>query len=138
MADKEKNAKKDIPLVDIKEEWIISNDVQSVIKEKQELLSERKQFLITFGCYLYALIMAITFDKIIILDSFNGSTTANYINLIAPSIFYLYFSKGKNYYGEIILATFNLLFGASLILLFFILSFYWMCLSCKILLTCIK
>ena len=124
LADKEKNAKKDIPLVDIKEDRIISNDVQSVIKEKQELLSERKQFLITFGCYLYALIMAITFDKIIILDSFNGSTTANYINLIAPSIFYLYFSKGKNYYGEIILATFNLLFGASLILLFFILSFY--------------
>ena len=124
LTDKEKNAKKDIPLVDIKEDRIISNDVQSVIKEKQELLSERKQFLITFGCYLYALIMAITFDKIIILDSFNGSTTANYINLIAPSIFYLYFSKGKNYYGEIILATFNLLFGASLILLFFILSFY--------------
>ena len=124
LADKEKNAKKDIPLVDIKEDRIISNDVQSVIKEKQELLSERKQFLITFGCYLYALIMAIIFDKIIILDSFNGSTTANYINLIAPSIFYLYFSKGKNYYGEIILATFNLLFGASLILLFFILSFY--------------
>ena len=68
--------------------------------------------------------MAVCFDKIIILDSFNGSTVANYINLIAPSIFYLYFSKGKNYYGEKAIAIVNLLFGVVLILLFFILSFY--------------
>ena len=124
--DKEKKTKKDIPLVDIKEDRKFSDNVPSIIiKEKEEeLLNEKKKFLITLGCYLYALIMAISFDKIIILDSFNGSTTANYINLISPSIFYLYFSKGKNYYGEKIMATFNLLFGASLILLFLILSFY--------------
>ena len=124
LADKEKNAKKDIPLVDIKEDRIFSDDAQNrTIIEKEELLGERSQFLITFGCYLYSLIMAISFDKIIILDSFNGSTTSNYINLIAPSIFYLFFSKGKNFYCEKIMATFNLLFGASLILLFFILTF---------------
>jgi hypothetical protein len=111
-------------LVDIKEDRKFSDDVQNrTIIEKEELLGERSQFLITFGCYLYSLIMAISFDKIIILDSFNGSTTSNFINLIAPSIFYLFFSKGKNFYCEKIMATFNLLFGASLILLFFILTF---------------
>ena len=125
LADKRKNAKKDIPLVDIKDDRKFSDDVQSlVVKEKEELLSDRQQFYITFGCYLYAIIMAVSFDKIIILDSFNGATVANYINLIAPSIFYLYFSKGKNYYGEKMIATFNLLFGVILILLFFVLSFY--------------
>ena len=68
--------------------------------------------------------MAVSFDKIIILDSFNGSTVANYINIIAPSIFYFYFARGKKYYGEKLIALFNLLFGVALILLFFILSFY--------------
>ena len=54
LSDKEKNSKKDIPLVDIKEDRKFSDDVQSItIKQKEEeLLSEQKQFLITFGCYL--------------------------------------------------------------------------------------
>ena len=124
-SDREKNQKKDIPLVDITDDRKFSDDVQSVtIKEKEELLSDRQQNYIIFICFLYVLIMAVCFDKIIILDSFNGSTVANYINLIAPSIFYLYFSKGKNYYGEKAIAIVNLLFGVVLILLFFILSFY--------------
>ena len=125
-AEKEKNEKKDIPLVDIKEDRKFSDDVQSItLKEnKAELLSERAQNFIIFALYLYALVMAVSFDKIIILDSFNGSTMTNYINLIAPSIFYLYFARKKKYYGEKLLAVFNILFGAALILLFFILSFY--------------
>ena len=125
-AEKEKNEKKDIPLVDIKEDRKFSDDVQSItLKEnKVELLSERAQNFIIFALYLYALVMAVSFDKIIILDSFNGSTMTNYINLIAPSIFYLYFARKKKYYGEKLLAVFNILFGAALILLFFILSFY--------------
>ena len=124
LADREKNAKKDIPLVDIKDERKFSDDVQSIPVKEKELLSSRKQFYITFCCYLYALIMAVSFDKIIILDSFNGSTVASYINLIAPSIFYLYFSRGKNYYWEKIVAILILIFGVVLVLLFFILSFY--------------
>ena len=123
--DKEKNNKKDIPLVDITDDKKFNDDVQSVtIKEKKEILNDKQQNYITFVCYLYVLIMAVTFDKIIILDSFNGSTVTNYINLIAPSIFYLYFSKGKNYYWEKFMALLNLIFGVALILLFFILSFY--------------
>lgn len=76
-----------------------SDDVHS-IKEKEELLSERKQFFITLGCYCYALTMAIGFNKIIVLDSFNGSTVANYINIIAPCMFYLYFARDKKLWGK--------------------------------------
>ena len=125
ISDKAKDSKKDIPLVDIKDDELTREDSSFFdAKEKDELLSIKKQFYITFGLYLYTIIMAISFDKIIILDSFNGSTMANYINIIAPSIFYLYFSKGKKYYCEKTIALLNILFGISLILLFFILSFY--------------
>ena len=125
-AEKEQNEKKDIPLVDIKEDRKFSDDVQSItLKEnKVELLSERAQNFIIFALYLYALVMAVSFDKIIILDSFNGSTMTNYINLIAPSIFYLYFARKKKYYGEKLLAVFNILFGTWLIIFYFILLFF--------------
>ena len=121
-----KNTKKDIPLVEIKDDGKYNDTLQNVaLKDKKdELLSEKKQNFITFACYIYVLIVAIYFDKIIILDSFNGSTVANYINLIAPSIFYLYFARKKKYYGEKIGAIFNLLFGVTLIILFCILSLY--------------
>jgi amino acid permease len=127
--EKEAEEKKDIPMVDINEDnkenleiRKFSDDVHS-IKENEELLSERKQFWITFGCYCYSLSMAIGFDKIIILDSFNGSTVANYINIIAPCMFYLYFSKDKKNCGEKAFASFDILFGTCLVLVYFILLF---------------
>jgi amino acid permease len=131
LADRKKNDndKKEIPLVEIKEDRKFSDDVQSITtKDKEdkeeELLSERKQFVITFACYVYVMFMAVSFERIIALDSFNGSTVANYINLIAPSIFYLYFSRGKNFYGEKFVAWINLIIGVGLILLYFILPFF--------------
>ena len=121
----EKNDKKDIPLVDIKDDRKFNDDVQSIsVQENKELLSERKQFYITLGIYIYVIIMAISFDKIIILDGFNGSTVSNYINLVSPSIFYLYFSRKKKYYGEKLIAIINLTFGVGLILMYFILLFF--------------
>ena len=101
-----------------------SDDVHS-IQEKEELLSSKKEFLITFGCYCYVVAMAIGFDKIIILDSFNGSTVANYINIIAPCMFYLYFAKDKkNNCGDKTVASFNVIFGTWLIIFYFILLFF--------------
>ena len=116
----EKNEKKDIPLVDINADRKFSDDVQSMQskKENEELLSERKQFYITFCLYLFVVTMAITFDKIIILDGFNGAVAANYINLISPSIFYFYFARKMKNYGEKLIALFNLLLGAGLILMY--------------------
>ena len=63
-------------------------------------------------------------EKIIVLDSFNGSTVANYINLIAPPLFFLYFSRGKDFYVEKFFALVNLLIGVGLVSLFFILPFF--------------
>ena len=122
----EKKEPKDIPLVDINENRKFSDDVQSMpVKEKEdEFLSEKTKFIITFAIYIYILVMALTFEKIIVLDSFNGSVVSNYIYIMAPSIFYLYFARKKKYYGEKLMAIFNFLFGAVLISLFFILSFY--------------
>ena len=68
--------------------------------------------------------MAITFEKIIILDDFNGAIVANYINLIAPSIFFFYFARKKALYGEKLIALFNFLFGFGLILMYIILHFF--------------
>ena len=127
--EKEAEEKKDIPMVDINEENKENNEIRKFsddvhsIKENEELLSERKQFWITFGCYCYSLSMAIGFDKIIILDSFNGSTVANYINIIAPCMFYLYFSRDKKNCGEKAFASFDVLFGVCLVLIYFIFLF---------------
>jgi amino acid permease len=122
----EKNEKKDIPLVDIKDDRKFSDDVQSIRskKESEEILSERKQLYITFALYMFVLTMAITFEKIIILDGFNGAIVANYINLIAPSIFFFYFARKKALYGEKLIALFNFLFGFGLILMYIILHFF--------------
>ena len=101
----------------------IRDDVHSK-KESEELLSEKKQTLITLGCFLYILCCALGFNKIIILDSFNGATVANYINIIAPCIFYLYFSKGSNNFGEKALSCFNIMFGSFLIISYLVTLFY--------------
>ena len=128
--EKEAEDKKAIPMVDINdsnkeknESRKFSDDVHS-ITENQELLSERKQSFITFGCYCYVLCMALGFNKVIILDSFNGATVANYINIIAPCMFYLYFSRGKRNCGEKTLASFDVLFGSCLVIFYFIFLFY--------------
>ena len=131
--EKEAEEKKAVQMVEIEdnkegkenniENRKFSDDVHS-IKEKEELLSERKQFLITLGCYCYALTMAIGFNKIIVLDSFNGSTVANYINIIAPCMFYLYFARDKKNYGEKALASFDAAFGTCLVVCYFVLLFF--------------
>ena len=117
------NDSKDIPMVDIEENN--NKIIKSEIKENKEILSDKKQFWITFGCYCYVLAMAIGFDKIIILDSFNGSTVANYINIIAPCMFYLYFAKDKkNVCCDKSVASFNVIFGSWLVVFYFITLFY--------------
>ena len=123
---KKEEDKKAVPMVDIedKKEEEKTEVTKIEIKQNEEILSEGKQRLITFGCYCYVLAMAIGFDKIIILDSFNGSTVANYINIIAPCMFYLYFAKDKKgKCGDKTVASFNVLFGSWLIIFYFILLF---------------
>ena len=123
--------KKAVPMVEIEnnnkefKEDEEKTEIKLNEKGKEELLSSGKEFWITFGCYCYVLAMAVGFDKIIILDSFNGSTVANYINIIAPCMFYLYFAKDKKgQCGNKTVAAFNVMFGSWLIIFYFILLFF--------------
>ena len=124
--------KKAVPMVDIEDKGKEYKEDEGKTeikleekKEKEELLSSRSEFWITFGCYLYVLAMAVGFDKIIILDSFNGSTVANYINIIAPCMFYLYFAKDKKgHCGDKAVASFNVIFGSWLIIFYFMLFLF--------------
>ena len=120
----EKKENKDIPLVDIDENRKFSDDVQSIQKkESEDIISDKKKYIITFGLYSFIVLMASTFKKIIILDNFNGSTVANYINLIAPSFFFLYFARKKNCFKDKLMASSVLLFGVGLILMYIVFNF---------------
>jgi amino acid permease len=123
--------KKAVPMVEIEnnnkefKEDEEKTEIKLNEKGKEELLSSGKEFWITFGCYCYVLAMAVGFDKIIILDSFNGSTVANYINIIAPCMFYLYFAKDKkDQCGNKAVASFNVIFGSWLIIFYFMLLLF--------------
>ena len=95
-------------------------------RDKEKYLSDRQEILITFGCYLYVLAMAVGVDKIIILDSFNGSTVANYINIIAPCMFFLYFAwDKKDRCLDKFVASFNVIFGSWLVIFYFIVLFFF-------------
>ena len=129
--EKSEEDKKAVPMVEIEnnnkefKEDEEKTEIKLNEKGKEELLSSGKEFWITFGCYCYVLAMAVGFDKIIILDSFNGSTVANYINIIAPCMFYLYFAKDKkDQCGNKTVAAFNVMFGSWLIIFYFILLFF--------------
>ena len=121
--------KEPIPLVDIKdekkEEEKKVEEVTSSANEfkEKEYLSGFAQNILTLACYIYVVIMALSFAKIIILDNFNGATVANYINWIAPCLFFLIFSWGKKYYKEQVFAVVIGIFGIILVLLYFI-SFF--------------
>ena len=129
--EKSEEDKKAVPMVEIEnnnkefKEDEEKTEIKLIEKGKEEILSSGKEFWITFGCYCYVLAMAVGFDKIIILDSFNGSTVANYINIIAPCMFYLYFAKDKkDQCGNKTVAAFNVMFGSWLIIFYFILLFF--------------
>ena len=129
---KEIEDKKAIPMVDIdtnkekKEEDTLEIKKINDESEKEKYLSDRQEIIITFGCYPYVLAMAVGVDKIIILDSFNGSTVANYINIIAPCMFFLYFAKDKkDRCLDKLVASFNVIFGSWLVIFYFIALFFF-------------
>ena len=127
--------KKPVPMVDIdankekkefKEDIEDNLEIKKINEEKGNYLSRKQENFITFGCYCYVLAMAVGFEKIIILDSFNGSTVANYINIIAPCMFFLYFAwDKKDRCLDKTIASFNILFGCFLVIFYFITLFFF-------------
>ena len=134
---KAKEDKKAVPMVDIdvnkekeepKEDKEDNLEVEKINEEKvkEKYLSSKQENFITFGCYCYVLAMAVGFDKIIILDSFNGSTVVNYINIIAPCMFFLYFAwDKKDRCLDKTIASFNVFFGCCLVIFYFITLFFF-------------
>ena len=91
--------------------------------EEKEYLGNRGEFWITLLLYLFLTTIALTTDKIIGFAHFSGATASNFICVICPGIFYLYFSRKKPFGFTKLLAIYMLLLGSFLILGFFGFSF---------------
>lgn len=89
-----KKDEKSQDMIELQEEGKITGEIKS---KTEEFPGTMMQNVITFICYVLVVVVSITSDKIISVDNFNGSTVSNYLALIAPSFFYLYFSWGKGF-----------------------------------------
>ena len=122
MEKQKKNEEEGIPLSDLNANGIV------VEKEKndqgKEYLSEKGEFLLSLGLYIFMTTVALTSDKIIIFATFSGSTFSNFICVISPGIFYLYFSRKQRFCFTKVLAVLMLFLGSFLIFGFFGFSLY--------------
>jgi hypothetical protein len=64
------------------------------------------------------LILAITVEKIIIIDNIVGSTACNIVTFLAPATFYLKFGKEKLYSIPKLMAILFLILGTSITAIF--------------------
>ncbi len=98
-------------------------NISSKKDENEEFPGEKMKLIIILICYGIVLLVALSSDKIITLDGFNGSTVSNYLAFIAPSMFYLYFSWGDGFNYIKPLSIFSLGLGVILIFGYFYFSF---------------
>lgn len=87
--------------------------------EEKEYLSQRGEFWITLFLYVFLTAVALSTDKIIGFASFSGATVSNFICVLSPGIFYMYFSRKKPFHITKLLAIYMLLLGSFLILGYF-------------------
>ena len=114
--DKKKDEEEGTQLADLDEKGTV---LEKEKKEEKEYLGERGEFWITLLLYLSLTAIALTTDKIIGFAHFSGATVSNFICVISPGIFYLYFSRKKPFSFTKLLAIYMLLLGSFLILGFF-------------------
>ena len=115
MKNSKKNEEEDgIPLSDLNANGIVVEKGKN-IKEK-EYINDKQEFLICLGLYIFITTISLTTDKIIIFASFSGSFFSNFICVISPSIFYLYFSRKQPFSITKVMAVFMLFLGSFLIL----------------------
>ena len=92
--------------------------------EKKEYIGSKGEFIITLILYILITTIALTTDKIIGFASFSGATVSNFICVLSPAIFYLYFSRKKPFSLTKLLALFMLGLGSFLIIGYFGFSLY--------------
>jgi len=91
---------------------------------EKEYIGNRGEFLITLFLYIFITFVALTTDKIIGFATFSGATVSNFICVLSPAIFYLYFSRKKNFDINKLLAILMIFLGSFLIFGFFGFNFY--------------
>jgi amino acid permease len=105
-------------------------DEQGLIVKKEgegnekEYLSRNGEFLISLFLYIFITTIALTTDKIIGFATFSGATVSNFICVISPAIFYLYFSRKMPFSITKLLAIYMLCLGSFLIIGFLGFNFY--------------
>ena len=87
-------------------------------KNKRVSLSSFGQSVIIIVIYISMLILAVTVDKIIIIDNIVGSTASNIIIFLAPAFFYLKFGKEKIFSIQKIMAILFMILGSGITILF--------------------
>ena len=87
-------------------------------KEKRNTLSSFGKNIVIIIIYSSMLILAITVDKIIIIDNIVGSTACNIVTFLAPATFYLKFGKEKLYSIPKLMAILFLILGTSITAIF--------------------
>ena len=87
--------------------------------QEKEYIGHRGEFFITLFLYIFITTIALTTDKIIGFATFSGATVSNFICVLSPAIFYLYFSRKKQFNVTKLLAIFMIFLGSFLILGFF-------------------
>lgn len=117
-----KNGEEGTQLADVDEQGLI------VKKEgddnEKEYLGRKGEFFISLFLYIFITTIALTTDKIIGFATFSGATVSNFICVLSPAIFYLYFSRKKPFSITKLLAIYMLCLGSFLIIGFFGFNFY--------------
>ena len=83
-------------------------------KNKHESLSLFSQNVIILIIYISMLILALTVEKIIIIDNIVGSTASNIILFLAPATFYLKFGKEKIFSIQKLMAILFIILGCGI------------------------
>lgn len=108
---KNEKDKKRSPLVHLKNKEIEKEFIEEM-KEVKKASKEREQncwrkYVYTFCCYCLVLFLTLNVDSVIALNSLAGSTFGNVINILAPALFLLHFSKAGACSYEKIAAKFS-------------------------------
>ena len=118
----DKNNNKDILLVDLDEKGVPTVEIKDN-KEKENILSEGSQTLITLFAYIIVVFIGYASENIINIDNFNGSTVNNFLSVMLPALFFIILSRKKGFSFEKLLAIFLCLFSFSLITGFLLINF---------------
>ena len=120
--DKKKAEEEGTQLEDVDEQGLIVKNQKDA--NEKEYLSRNGEFLISLFLYIFITTIALTTDKIIGFATFSGATVSNFICVLSPAIFYLYFSRKKPFSITKLLAIYMLCLGSFLIIGFFGFNFY--------------